>query len=65
MHSMGGMFSACTSLESIHVSNFDMRNAFDISSMFYYCDSLEYIDLGNFNTEKTEEMFMYLWIAKI
>ena len=58
---MEGMFSANTSLKSIDVSNFDMRNVIDITSMFYYCDSLE---LGNFNSEKTEEMSMLFMDCK-
>ena len=46
------MFSGCSSLKSIDLSNFDTSKVTDMGYMFSGCYSLEYIDLSNFNTSK-------------
>jgi surface protein len=49
---MSGMFSGCSGLTSIDVSNFKTDNVTDMSFMFEKCSGLTTIDLGNFRTEK-------------
>ena len=46
----GDMFSGCSSLQSLDVSNFDTTNAVSMDYMFSNCSSLQSIDLSNFNT---------------
>ena len=50
------MFSNCTSLTSIDVSNFDTSNVTDMRSMFHNCTSLTSLDVSNFNTSKVTNM---------
>lgn len=38
--SMNGMFSGCSSLESLDLSNFKTPNLTNMGGMFYYCKSL-------------------------
>ena len=45
---MGGMFSWCSSLTNINLSNFNTQNVKDMSEMFRECKSLTNIDLSNF-----------------
>ena len=45
------MFSACASLTSLDVSNFNTDNVVDMADMFSYCSNLTSLDLSNFNTE--------------
>ncbi len=42
------MFSGCTSLTNIDLSNFITQNVTDMRSMFHGCNSLTNIDLSNF-----------------
>ena len=51
---MGDLFSECTSLKEIDVSNFDTSNVRDMSKMFYKCESLKELNLANFNTNNVE-----------
>ena len=52
---MFGMFTKCSKLEEIDVSNFNTSNVKNIGSMFYLCKSLREIDLSNFDTRKVKE----------
>ena len=50
------MFSGCSSLTSLNVSNFDTGNATDMYAMFRDCSSLTSLDVSNFNTAKVTAM---------
>ena len=61
---MRSMFSGCTALSKLCLSNFDTNfntsNVTDMSSMFSNCSSLQTLDLSNFNTNKVTNMkFMF------
>uniref|UniRef100_UPI0040270871 BspA family leucine-rich repeat surface protein n=1 Tax=Leyella stercorea TaxID=363265 RepID=UPI0040270871 len=58
---MGGMFSGCSALTTLDVSNFDTQNVTDMSLMFSNCSALTTLDLSNFDTKNVTtmgEMFM-------
>ena len=46
------MFSGCSLLKEIVLSNFNTTDVVDMSCMFSRCLSLKEIDLSNFNTNK-------------
>ena len=48
---MNGMFSGCSSLTNINLSNFNTNNVIDMRCVFDHCYSLSNIDLSNFNTK--------------
>ena len=50
------MFSGCSCLTSIDLSNFNTDQVIDMSSMFSGCSSLKDINLTYFNTEKVIDM---------
>ena len=50
------MFSRCSSLENIDISNFDTSSVIDMSHMFEECISLYSINLSNFDTKTVENM---------
>lgn len=55
-----GMFSNCSNLTQLDVSNLDISNVAALSNMFYYCSNLQNI-VNNFNTSSatnTQKMFM-------
>lgn len=55
-----GMFSNCSNLTQLDVSNLDTSNAAVLSEMFYYCSNLQNL-VNNFNTSNvtsTQSMFM-------
>ena len=54
--SMLGMFSYCTSLTSLDLSNFDTSQVTSMSSMFYECSKLTSINLSSFNTSQVTDM---------
>ncbi|MCR4805845.1 MAG: DUF285 domain-containing protein, partial [Clostridia bacterium] len=49
---MASMFSGCTSLQSVDLSNFNTSNVRCMRLMFSRCDSLQTIDIRNFDTSK-------------
>ena len=53
---INNMFSGCTSLTSIDISNFNIQNIKDMNSLFFNCYSLESINIGNVNTENLIDM---------
>ena len=55
------MFSDCSSLKNINLSNFNTQNVTIMSSMFSYCSSLENINLSNFNTQNVTNMGRMFW----
>ncbi len=57
---MGGMFSRCSSLQSINLSSFNTTNVEDMSYMFSGCSSLQSINLSSFNVTNVNDMnFMF------
>ena len=54
--SLNNMFSSCSSLTSLDLSNFDTSNVQYMESMFSSCSSLTSLDLSNFDTSKVSEM---------
>ena len=53
---MGSMFSDCSSLTSIDVSNFNTANVTNMDWMFSNCSSLTSLDVSNFNTSIVTSM---------
>ena len=47
---MSYIFSGCSSLEKINLSNFNTQNVINMRYMFYGATSLKNIDLSYFNT---------------
>ena len=45
------MFSGCSSLANINLSNFNTQIVTNMSFMFYNCSSLTNINLSNFSTQ--------------
>ena len=54
---MEGMFSICSSLKELNLSNFNTNNVTDMNSMFYGCSSLKELNLSNFNTNNVTNMY--------
>ena len=50
------LFSQCSSLIFINLSNFNSNNIINMSGMFSYCSSLSSINFSNFNTSKVINM---------
>ena len=50
------MFSGCSSLTNINLSNFNTNNVTNMNRMFYGCSSLTNINLSNFNTNNVTNM---------
>ena len=48
------MFSGCSSLTNINLSNFNTQNVIDMSYMFYQCSSLKNVNISNFNTQNVK-----------
>ena len=53
---MRDMFSNCSSLTSLNLSNFNTNNVNDMNSMFSFCSSLTSLNLSNFNTNNVNDM---------
>ena len=63
VNNMSYMFSNCSSLPSLNLSNFNTNNVKDMNHMFSSCSSLTSLNLSNFNTNNVNnmsEMFSYL-----
>ena len=50
------IFSYCSSLTSLNLSNFNTNNVNNMSYMFYDCSSLTSLNLSNFNTNNVKDM---------
>ena len=50
------MFSGCSSLKELNLSNFNTNNVWNMGSMFYRCSSLKELNLSNFNTNNVTNM---------
>ena len=57
---MSYMFSGCSSLKELNISNFNTNNVTDMGSMFRGCSSLKELNLSDFNTNNVTYMgFMF------
>ena len=54
--SMGGMFSGCTSLETLDLSMFDTSNVTNMAQMFNGCKNLKSVNLNGWDTSKVTTM---------
>ena len=55
------MFSGCSSLTSLDVSNFKTENVTNMNQMFYGCSGLTSLDVSKFNTAKVTIMYGMFW----
>ena len=53
---MQSMFSGCSALTSLDVSNFNTANVTDMGSMFFGCSGLTSLDLSGFKTDNVTNM---------
>lgn len=53
---MNGMFSCCSSLETIDVSKWNVSNVTDMCAMFFNCESLKTLDVSNWDTSNVTIM---------
>ena len=53
---MGDMFSGCSSLTNLNLSNFNTQNVTYMDYVFSECSSLTNINLSNFNTQNVTNM---------
>ena len=53
---MENMFSGCSSLTSINISNFNTSKTENMANMFSGCSSLTSINVSNFNTNNVNNM---------
>ena len=51
------MFSRCSSIKELNLSNFNTNNVTNMSTMFKECSSLKDLNLSNFNTNNVTYMF--------
>ena len=56
VENMSGMFSSCTALTKIDVSNWDTSSVTTMYNMFYGCAALTNIDVSKWNTSKVTDM---------
>ena len=52
------MFSGCSNITAIDLSNFDTSKVIDMNMMFYGCSSLSSLNLSNYDTSKVIDMNM-------
>ena len=55
------MFSCCSSLTYLNLSNFNTEKVTNMGSMFYDCSSLKNLNLSNFNTDNVTDMRGMFW----
>ena len=53
---MYGMFSSCSSLQSLDLSSFKTTNVENMSALFWGCSALQSIDLSSFDTTNVQNM---------
>ena len=54
---MSSMFSSCSNLTTLDVSNFNTSNVTNMGYMFNNCSNLTTLDLSNFNTSNVTNMY--------
>ena len=57
MTDMGYMFSGCSALTSLDLTNFNTSKVESMRDMFEDCSALESLNLTNFNTENVTDMY--------
>ena len=58
--SMSLMFSGCSALTTLNLSNFDTQSVTNMTGMFSDCRALTTLDVSNFNTQNVTDMrFMF------
>ncbi|WP_443876874.1 BspA family leucine-rich repeat surface protein, partial [Leyella stercorea] len=58
--SMSLMFSGCSALTTLNLSNFDTQSVTNMTGMFNDCRALTTLDVSNFNTQNVTDMsFMF------
>ena len=58
--SMSLMFSGCSALTTLNLSNFDTQSVTNMTGMFSDCRALTTLDISNFNTQNVTDMsFMF------
>jgi surface protein len=63
---MSEMFSSCTKLEELNVSNFNTSKVKNMTWMFYNCKSLKKLNLASFDTSNVESMgSMFEWCESL
>ena len=63
---MCGMFSECSSLKELNLSNFNTNNVNNMSGMFYKCSTLKELNLSNFNTNNVINMsYMFSYCSSL
>ena len=50
------LFSECSNLTNLNLSNFNTKNVIDMEGMFQLCSKLTNLNLSNFNTENVTNM---------
>ncbi|WP_278870273.1 BspA family leucine-rich repeat surface protein [Leyella stercorea] len=55
--SMSLMFSGCSALTTLNLSNFDTQNVTNMTGMFSDCRALTTLDVSNFNTQNVTNMY--------
>ena len=53
---MFGMFSICSALKELNLSNFKTDNVTKMGDMFYGCSALKELNISNFNTNNVTDM---------
>ena len=53
---MSYMFSGCSSLKELNLSNFNTNNVINMYGMFKGCSSLKELNISNFNTNNVTNM---------
>ena len=63
---MRNMFSYCSMLTSLDLSNFDTSSVTNMAYMFNYCSGLTSLDLSNFDTSNVTNMkWMFSFCSKL
>ena len=60
---MSSMFSSCSNLTTLDVSNFNTSNVTNMNNLFYSCYSLKNLDVSNFDTSKVTDMSYMFYIC--
>ena len=53
---MEGMFSKCSTIKELNISDFNTNNVTDMNWMFYACSSLKELNISNFDTDNVTYM---------
>jgi surface protein len=61
---MSAMFSSCSSLTNLDLSNFNTGKVTNIKSMFFNCNGLTSLDISNFNTSQVTNMLEMFYNCK-